>query len=160
MSKTETLLSALRDIHEPAAPESVSVWLLAANIALLAVLVGIFLLRRNRLLEGWRRAARRDIEQAKNSNTQQGVFLLATLLRKIAILRNSSQSELQGDAWLEELDTIFSTQWFTQDHGRLFGAALYKDNALSKDDLTIVSDKVLLLVNALPSQATAPAIQP
>ena len=157
MSKTETLLSELRDIHVPSAPESMSLWLIAANIGLLIILVWIYLLRRNRLLEGWRRAARRDIQHAKKANTQQGLVLLAKLLRKIAILRNSSQGDRQGDAWLEELDTVFATQWFTQEQGRIFGTALYKNNTLSTDEFSIVGNKILQLVNALPTQATVPA---
>ena len=152
MNKTETLLSALRDIQEPAAPETVSLWLLAANIALLFLLAFLFLLRRNRRLEGWRREARREIQRAKDSEGHQGVLLLAKLLRQIAIHRNHNQS-VQGEAWLRELDSLFSTQWFTCEDGQIFGTALYQKNRLSPENLETISNKLLQLVNSLPAKA-------
>ena len=159
MNKTETLLSALRDIQEPAAPETVSLGLLAANIALLFLLAYLFLLRRNRRLEGWRREARREIQCAKNSEGQQGIFLLAKLLRKIAIHRNHNHN-VQGDVWLKELDSLFSTQWFTCEDGQIFGTALYQKSRLSSENLEAISNKLLQLVNSLPAKTNPTAAQP
>lgn len=154
MSKTETLLSALRDIQEPAAPESLSLWLIAANVILIMVLAMLYFLRKNRLQEGWRRESRREILRAKETEPQQGVVLLAKLLRKIVIHRTNNHSALQGDAWLNELNTLFSTQWFTEGEGRVFGTALYQKTVLSPTDLNSASNKILQLVNDLPLKAS------
>jgi hypothetical protein len=152
MSKTETLLQALRDIQEPAAPESVSIWLITANIALLALMGLLLIIRRNRKREGWRREARREIRLAKKLNTQEGIVQLAKLLRKIAILRTDSRGDIQGEDWLKELDLLFSTKWFTTETGRIFGTALYQDNSLSTKDFDLTANKVLNHINALPSK--------
>lgn len=157
MSKAESLLSALRDIQEPVAPESLSLWLVAANIALIIILGMLYFLRKNRLLEGWRREARREIQRSTQAEPQQGVVLLAKLLRKIAIHRKNSHCDLQGDAWLQELDTLFSTQWFTEEEGRIFGTTLYKNTVLSPAELNTAGNKILQLVNTLPINANLSA---
>lgn len=159
MSKTESLLSALRDIQEPVAPESLSLWLIAANIVLIVILAMFYFLRKNRLQERWRRESRREIQRAKNTKPQQGIVLLAKLLRKIAIHRNNNPRDLQGDAWLNELNTLFSTRWFTEDEGRVFGTALYQKTVLSPTDLNSASNKILQLVNDLPVKASLSTAQ-
>ena len=159
MSKTETLLSTLRDIHEPAAPESVSLWLIGANLFLLVILASLFYLSRRRLSEGWRRQARREIKRAKNADAQKGIVLLAQLLRKIAIHRKSSRHHDHGESWLTELDTLFHTQWFTQGEGRIFGSALYQKTSLTQHELSVAGDNILRLVNALPTVKDTPVKQ-
>lgn len=159
MSKTELLLSALRDIQEPAAPESVSLWLITANIALFIIFGLLLLLRRNRKREGWRREARWEIQRSQNSDAPYGLMQLAKLLRKIAIQRNGRHSDVHGVIWLKELDAIFSTTWFTTDEGRIFGTALYQKPSISQADFDAISKKVLHYVNALPALAKPIASQ-
>ena len=153
MSKTEILLSTLRDIQEPAAPESVSLWLLLGNIVLIAALLLLYQIRRQRRRDAWRRQARREIHQAKSSEADKVVVKLAKLLRKIAIHRNNLNSHLQGDKWLKELDNMFSTQWFTQGEGKIFGTALYQKTTLQAEEIDTLSRTILTLVNALPAES-------
>ncbi len=151
MNEAEALLSTLRDIQEPAAPTGVSLWLIAANVVALLLLILALLARWHRLREGWRIEARRTIKQARQMNPGAGLLQLASLLRQILIHRQEPVQDLDGQAWLATLDEHFSTDWFTVHEGRLFGDALYRPSSLSEETFQHLCDHVLRLVDRLPA---------
>jgi len=151
MNEAEQLLSRLRDIQEPAAPEGVSVLLIAANMLLLIVILATLFLRWRRNRERWRREALNCVSIARNLEPQAGLLSLAKLLRQLMHYRHGFLSELDGQAWLTQLDQEFDTQWFSQDSGRIFGEALYTNLAAESIKLDLLCDSISALVKSLPA---------
>jgi len=151
MNEAEQLLSRLRDIQEPAAPEGVSMLLIAANMLLLTVILATLFLRWRRNRERWRREALGCVSMARNLKPQAGLLSLAKLLRQLMYYRHGNLSELNGQAWLAQLDQEFDTHWFSQDGGRIFGEALYTNLATESIQLGLLCDSISALVKSLPA---------
>mgnify|MGYP000135167406 CR=1 FL=1 len=151
MSEAELLLSTLRDIQEPAAPVGVSLWLLAANILMLAVLVWAFLARRHRRQEAWRREAQNIISLARDQPSDSGLLELARLLRQLLLHRDGQVHTLDGDDWLLTLDQHFATDWFSTQEGRVFGIALYQPTQINAIRFDTLCDSLSGLIAALPA---------
>ncbi len=158
MSDTAKLLSTLRDIQEPLAPATASVWIIFANIIALLFLLMLYLLHRRRTHNGWRIEALMHIKKARLYNSSQGVLALAKVLRQIILKREGAGQDLLGRAWLKHLDAHFSTTWFTTGDGQLFGEALYKPHTLESTELPHLCDKLNTLVKALPTTHVTPAL--
>ena len=74
MIDAEQLLSNLRDIQEPAAPEGVSLLLIAANITLVMIILATLFIRRRRRRESWRQEALNCIFKARMMEPQAGFW--------------------------------------------------------------------------------------
>jgi hypothetical protein len=127
------LLSALRDIHEPAPPP---VWPPApgwwiAGAALLAAAVALALwLRRRRLRQRPIRAALAELEQWQRTAGDDPVRdaeVLAALLRRAALVRypREAVAPLAGDAFLTFLDRTAGSHAFSAGAGRVLGSDRY-----------------------------------
>jgi len=155
MNQTEQILSQLREVQLPPAPEGASIGLMSANlILLLLILCGVFY-RRHRRQNQWRRDALFRVQQARIETPPVAVLRLAKLLRQILMHRHH---DIPGNAqsWLDELDAAFGTDWFTQAQGRLFGAALYQPQQPSGEELQALCDRIEQLIKKLPAR-TRPA---
>lgn len=151
MSDEVQLLSNLRGIQEPAAPEGVSPLLVAANIGLLIIILVSLYLRRRRKRESWRREALDIVSNARKQEPQTGLLLLAKLLRQLIQHRHAKPSELDGQAWLNQLDQAFNTQWFSNDDGHIFGQMLYTNLPAESVNLDSLCDSLSTLVKSLPA---------
>ncbi|MGQ7843172.1 DUF4381 family protein [Granulosicoccus sp. 3-233] len=151
MNETEQILSQLRDIQLPPAPEAASVWLIAANLMMLLMLLLGLYYRRRRMREQWRRDALFQLRQARLLEPAVATLALARLLRQILLYR---QYPISGNArcWLAELDDAFDTQWFTQAQGRLFGDELYKPGQMSVAELQEACTRIERLIRRLPAR--------
>lgn len=151
MNETEQLLAQLRDIHEPAVPESVSLWLIIANVALLILIVSVLIRRRQRTREQWRKEALQHIESAQDQAYESGVLSLAKLLRQLMRYRGHDiRSDRQ--TWLAELDAAFETDWFSKGQGQVFGDALYQARTSSSVPLPVLCKHLERLVKSLPAR--------
>jgi len=125
MSDKTALLNSLRDIHEPAAPGVTSpLWIvLLASLALpvLGVLLVRFIKQHRQRNPPWAS----QLSLARTEQPEKARLRLARLLRHICVRQDSAANSLSGQDWLEYLDKVFSTDYFTQGDGQLFGNSLY-----------------------------------
>ena len=151
MSDKAELLSMLRDIHEPPPPPSSSAWI----VALFALACGLILIAGRGYLKRRKRGALRELNERlstiKDLPPQQGLHELAKLLRQtMHHVHGDRINRLQDQEWLNELNTTFSTTYFTEDKGHVFGNNLYQHpKDLNDDALTIkvISEDIGRLLN-------------
>ncbi len=151
MNQTEQILSQLRDVQLPPAPVGVSLWLVLANLLILLTIVLGLYRRWRRVREQWRRDALFQIRQARTLNAAPATLALARLLRQILLYRHGHAAN-HRQAWLMELDREFSTDWFTQSTGQVFGDALYKPQQLTDEELQTLCTQLERLIRKLPTR--------
>lgn len=127
-------LAQLRDIH---LPDPVSWWPPAPGwwvvtlLALAAISLGIFFIRKLWLRNRYRRAALRELHDlGTNPQNDQKELLkkLSTLLRRVAVQAygRNEVAPLSGDRWLEFLDRTGQTNQFSQGAAKVLGSGLYQ----------------------------------
>lgn len=158
MNDTTELLNRLRDIQEPVAPQGTSLILLAANAMLLLAIVTFLLWRTYRRRNAWRRQALYQLKQAQATTPENSLLQIAKLLRQIHLHRKPGEPQISGIPYLQQLDTLFNTDWFTKGHGRYFGDALYQPDIVNEIDMQQLYQQLHKLIRALPAkqQAAAP----
>lgn len=120
----------LRDIHQPPAPSwwppAPGWWWLGA--ALLACAIVVLAVRRHRALRRARIAAAFDGPVDTEPTPSGQLAVMSNLLRRAARKHHHDADALQGDAWLQALDTPRRTRWkrapvasahFTEGPGRV-----------------------------------------
>jgi len=127
MNDAAKLLQDLKDIHEPLAPATSSALLLAlfALMGILAILgvIGYLLWRRKTL----NRQLQQELKQIGKQRHEQALHQLAVLLRRVMhYLNGDSINQLQNEQWLALLDKTFTTNYFSEGRGAVFGEALYR----------------------------------
>ena len=109
MQATELVL---RDIHQPPAPSwwppAPGWWWLGA--ALLACALLVYAWRRHRALRRARMAAEFDGPVDRSPTPAAQLAAMSNLLRRAARRHHSDADALEGDAWLQALDTPVSTR--------------------------------------------------
>jgi hypothetical protein len=71
------------------------------------------------------------LQEAGQLSGQESLLAQAKLLRRLAAtLMGAEAAKLHGHAWLERLDSLLATDFFTAGAGRIFGAALYSRQAM------------------------------
>lgn len=112
---------ALRDIHQPPAPPwwppAPGWWWVAGALLLLAVVVFYIARRRRRRREAIAAIFDQAVDAAPTPGAQ--VAAMSELLRRAARRRDAQADRLQGDAWLEFLDSGHGQPMFAQSSGRL-----------------------------------------
>jgi hypothetical protein len=121
-------LDGLRDIHWPVAAD-------AAGPVVTMILIGCLLagglsaglwplLRRWRAV---RRSALAALAASRSLDPPERLAAQAVLLRRLVrTIDGDAAGRLQGRDWLERLDRLFATRFFTEGAGSGFGEALYR----------------------------------
>jgi len=75
-----------------------------------------------------------DIQQGEESRAAQRT---AELLKRVVITHDKGKEvkHLSGEDWIHYLDSFFSTRFFTEGDGRIFGFDLYRPNHNLKPDI-------------------------
>lgn len=130
MTKTDPL-SGLRDIHLPVEPGLPVSFFIVALVALAAVvLTGLAVAALRRRKRGTKAEALRLLQAALELPAKESLLEQAKLLRRLArTVSGRSALALHGRDWLDHLDGIFATDFFTAGKGRVFGDALYRPDA-------------------------------
>lgn len=153
------LLSQLRDIQEPLAPQGTSLWLIAVCTALAMLLIVILWFQRKRTRYAFRREAFTRIDAIANQDghsDERSVFDLATLLRQLMRQRVGNRINALDDIdWLKALDTEFSSAWFTTGRGQVFGSALYNNTELTAAELKTICKELKSEIRRLQPIAVA-----
>lgn len=137
MSDKAALLAMVKDIQEPVAPATSSVWLF--GLSLLAALLVLLLLMAYYF---WKKQAalrelRKEIASFRQLPQHRCTTELAVLLRRVMHhLHGDTVNQLEGADWLKKLNTTFATNYFTDGRGQRFGSALYQRSASIPDNTT------------------------
>jgi len=129
MSDAAELLLDLKDIHEPLAPATSSALILGltavAGVLAMATLIAYLLWRRKSL----NRVLQQEISLIRTQADEIGLHQLAVLLRRVMHhMHGDSINQLQNEQWLNRLDNTFTTKYFSQGRGTVFGESLYQPN--------------------------------
>jgi len=127
---TTELLVQLRGIHMPQAPVEPQSWPLIVAAAVIAAALLFYFFGRYRSNVTWAKQAGLELERIKHTENLQGLQSIAVLLKRIVITHDhtSEVKHLYGDKWLRYLDNFFSTRYFTQGDGQVFGTAQYREH--------------------------------
>lgn len=171
ISPTQDPLAQLQDIHLPAAiglwPLAWGWWLLL--IALIVIIAtAFFLIRRNKLRNGYRQLALKELQNIQRQYTaeQTSEYLqaISMLLRRTALSGFGSgfDTGIKGDAWLQWLDRqmVKSSYSFASEAGRALLLGPYqKHPTIDRDQLhSIVSSWIQLHRNQWQQKARKTAI--
>ena len=131
MTDATELLAQLRDVQTPPAPAQAPVWpALLAVLLLTTFAVTAFVIWYRRRLSGlnWYRTR---LEKIRTYSSADQTTACAALLRSYAIgcsdaSQQQATGQLTGDAWLQHLDTLLGTTFFSDGNGRVLGRSLYQ----------------------------------
>ena len=158
---TSELLSQLRDIQEPLAPEGTSLWIILMTFVLATALVCLFWWQRHRGRYAFRKEALTRVDviatnaQSKTGNTSSPLFDLARLLRQLMRHRRGDTiNSLDGKQWLTALDDEFASEWFSHGRGQVFGNTIYQNLQLSTPDFTLLCDELKHEIRRLKPQSS------
>lgn len=149
MAETAELLAQLRDIRVPEPPAEPAIWPLFIAVAIIALGL-IALLRHFRPTRvSWVDDARQQIKTAQQLTPDLAVQGFADLLKRIALTLEPTNKvrTLHGRQWLQYLDSLFRTSYFTAEQGRVFGEDLYREQRLSESDRDAIANKLRKLIN-------------
>jgi hypothetical protein len=127
MAELAPSLDALRALHAPPAPESLTPYIamVLAGFVLAALIVAaarMLMAQRQQI----RRAAEAELARTRVLPPPERLAAQAKLLRRLARVGDvDASAREQGTAWLARLDQLFATSFFSQGEGRVFGAELY-----------------------------------
>ena len=127
MADTGRLLELMHPMREPPQPAALTPYLfmlatgcLVAVAAFAAYRIGL------RRRAGLRRSAEAALAASRALAPPERLAAQAMVLRRL--VRNvagESDARAQGSVWLQTLDRMFGTRFFTQGEGKAFGDALY-----------------------------------
>jgi len=134
------LLALLRDIQEPVAPEGTSLWLITLTVMLTVSLIALVWFQRQRKRYAFRTEALKRIDSITNQiedNDSSSLFDLASLLRQLMRYRRGDMiNSLDGHRWLNALDDEFTSDWFSEGRGQIFGMNVYQRQTMTKSDIS------------------------
>lgn len=149
MTDTAELLAQLRDIRVPVPPAEPAVWPLFIAVAAIALGVGALFrfFRQKRKL--WVDDARLQIKQTQQLTPDLAIQGYAELLKRIVLTLEPANNvrTLHGSQWLQYLDNVFRTSYFTTEQGRVFGEDLYRKQGLSESDRDAIGNRLHKLIN-------------
>lgn len=139
-----SLVGKLRDIHTPLA-DGVSVFVIMTSLGGIFGVGFAYIMTRLKIgNQSIYTKALHRLNVSRNHSPSDRLADQARLLRDIAITLDPAAAFLRGEEWLCKLDSIFRTNYFTQDSGRIFGEELYKP-VHYPDVETIDTDLTVLL---------------
>ncbi|ASJ75514.1 DUF4381 domain-containing protein [Granulosicoccus antarcticus] len=151
----QALLDQLHDVQLPelSAWPAAGWWLLLLSLILL-VIVAMLSWRRYQA-RSWQREAFTELQrlrdQVVSQPTNSTLADCSRLARRVllAVRSRSDVANLQGKAWLEELDSVCQQPLFAQGFGRLLEAGPYqRDPQISQNDLESLFDALEELVRS------------
>ncbi len=124
------LLALLREIHLPEPLPEPPLWPTALAIAMIALAITVLVAKIARR-HSWATQASTELRQIERSPQSAAPLQTAKLLRRIALTLDPDPRvrSLSGDAWLEHLNGLFNTGFFTTPEGRFCGGPLYSKPA-------------------------------
>jgi hypothetical protein len=126
MADPALTLAPLRDIHWPAGDGAVVLVTMLIG-ATLAVALSVALWPKLSRWRAVRRFALAALAQTRGLDPAERLGAQAALLRRLVrTIEGEDAARLQGVDWLECLDRLFASRFFTAGAGRTFGAALYR----------------------------------
>jgi len=155
MNDKEALIADLHDIEIPSVPNAIAPgWFLVLFVLLLLVLAAVLWFRRRSAL-AWQRQAEQELDsirfEASKKDSQIVISRSSALARRVvlAVEARSHVSALNGEPWLQQLDSICGQPAFTQGPGRLLLDYPYRKNTKVPDaDLNDLLDSVGLLIKS------------
>ena len=134
---TAELLSQLRGIHLPVAPAEPAIWPMMLAVIVIALALLAYLFDRTQYKISWSKQATLELDRIKSSEHSQGLQSTAVLLKRIVITHDNRKEikQLSGDNWLRYLDKFFSTRYFSESDGQLFGTAQYRQHQELKPEI-------------------------
>ncbi len=127
MADTDRLLELMHPMREPPQPAAVTPFLFMVGVGCLAALAAFVLywiaLRRR---AGLRRSAEAALAASRALAPPDRLAAQAMVLRRLVRSTvGDRDARAQGSVWLQTLDRLFATHFFTQGEGQAFGDALY-----------------------------------
>lgn len=147
MSEAERLLNTLREISEPSAPQGVSGWIILANLLVLFLLLAAFYRYWQFKKKRWRYEVTLKLRRCANLPIERGLLSMAKILREVIVLKTGHCPKLTGDEWLAFLDQQFTTDWFTEGDGQIFGNAMYQPMTARSPSLSTLCVQIEHLMN-------------
>lgn len=135
-------VEGLHDIRLPDPPPAPDATATIALIAIALVLAALVARRYWPTRRGWTRQTLDELRGLESRPADEAVYRAALVTRRLALRLSSSPDTLHahGRPWLEQLDRIFRTDFFTQGAGRQLGTTLYAPPSPGSD-----SDAIELL---------------
>ena len=157
MADTGRLLELMHPMREPPQPAAVTPFLFTAGLGCLVALVAFALywiaLRRR---AGLRRAAEAALAASRALAPPERLAAQAMVLRRL--VRNvlgEGEARAQGPVWLQTLDRLFATRFFTQGEGKAYGDALYAPS--TAPDVDALDRALAGMIAKLPARRVAHA---
>jgi hypothetical protein len=130
MADPARMLDALRDIHVPVGGDSGPILTMILIGCAAAIALTLALRPRLRRWGAVRRSALEVLAGSRSLEPAERLAAQAVLLRRLVrTIDGDTAARLQGAAWLDCLDRLFATHFFTEGEGRNFGEALYRPHA-------------------------------
>lgn len=140
-------IGKIRDIHMPSDFEIATPIIISTLGCICAIIILRSIIYYNSLYPV-RIKALKSLKDSRLLNPNERLIAQSRLLRDVAQSVDKEPSFQYGDVWLEQLDRIFKTNFFTKGEGKIFGAELYqKDNNLNVAPLDSALENLLM---ALP----------
>ncbi len=131
------MLEMMHPMREPPQPASLAPFALTLAVGCGAALVLLALyLRALHRRRDLRRAAEVELARTRALAPAERLAAQASLLRRLVRrVAGEAEARRQGTTWLESLDRVFATRFFTQGAGAAYGDALYARRAVDVDAL-------------------------
>jgi hypothetical protein len=127
MADPALMLATLRDIHWPAGSGGAPLFVTMLIGSTLAVALSVALWPKMRRWRAVRRSALAALSLTRGLDPAERLGAQAVLLRRLVrTIAGEDAARRQGADWLECLDRLFATRFFTEGEGRTFGEALYQ----------------------------------
>ena len=152
MADTARLLELMHPMREPPQPAAVTPYLFMAGLGCLAALVGfaVYWFNRHRRA-GLRQSAEAALAASRPLVPAERLAAQATLLRRLVrAAAGEREARAQGAVWLQTLDLVFGTRFFTQGEGTAYGEALYAPR--TAPDVDALDRALTGLIAKLPSR--------
>ena len=138
------IIERLRDIHRPSIQGFYALILMSVVGCASAILFFKLLFYFNSSYYPLRHAALANLKKSRLMASPERLAAQSRLLRELIYSIDAKLSFLQEDLWLEQLDRVFMTDYFTNGLGRIYGDDLYqKVDHISVDVLDRELEKIL-----------------
>lgn len=152
MADVARMLELMHPLREPPPPSPVAPYLVMLAVGCIAAVAGLVLLvQARRRGADLRRSALAALAASRTLVPEDRLAAQAALLRRLARrLGGEAAGRRHGRPWLEGLDAMFGTPFFTQGEGQAYGDALYARRPAV--DIEALDRSLAGLIAKLPSR--------